>query len=199
MNMNRLHRLYCRSARWQRTLREALLPWVLGRVESSGEVLELGAGPGLTTALLCERFARVTAVELDPALAAEARRHVGSRARIVEADATRLPFEDASFAVVVCFTMLHHVPSPALQDRLFAEALRTLAPGGLFAGSDSVSTPLFRLVHLGDVLVAVDPAGLGRRLEAAGFVDVRVDAERRAFRFRARKPPADAYDARAAP
>jgi SAM-dependent methyltransferase len=48
-----------------------------------------------------------------------------------------MPFADASFEVVLCFTMLHHVPTIELQDRLIREARRVLWPGGIFAGSDS--------------------------------------------------------------
>ncbi|GHF16232.1 hypothetical protein GCM10010359_17110 [Streptomyces morookaense] len=42
---------------------------------------------------------------------------------------THMPFADGRFDSVVCFTMLHHVPTPAAQDRLFAEAHRVLRPG----------------------------------------------------------------------
>lgn len=33
-----------------------------------------------------------------------------------------LPFDDARFTAVVCFTMLHHVHTPRLQDELFVQA-----------------------------------------------------------------------------
>jgi ubiquinone/menaquinone biosynthesis C-methylase UbiE len=85
--------------------------------------------------------------------------------------------------------MLHHVPSARQQDRLLAEACRVLRPGGTFAGSDSVVTPLVRLVHVGDVMVPVDPAGLPARLQMAGFGQVATSVSTgRAFRFRASKP-----------
>ena len=71
--------------------------------------------------------------------------------------------------------MLHHVPTPALQDRLFAEACRVLRPGGVFAGSDGQPSLRFRLIHLGDTLVPVSAETLPARLTAAGFTDVRVE------------------------
>ena len=36
--------------------------------------------------------------------------------------------------------MLHHVPSPALQDRVFSEARRVLRPGGVFVATDSLDS-----------------------------------------------------------
>lgn len=186
--MNRIHRWYCRSDAWRRTLEGQLLPWALSGVELGAEPLELGPGPGLTSELLAGRSALLTCVEVDPALARPlAARLRGRNVRVVEADATQLPFPDASFSGAVALTMLHHVPSAALQDRLLREVCRVLRPGAPFAGCDSTTSPLFRLFHLGDTLVPVEPSGLGRRLEAAGFRDVRVEPAHRAFRFRGRR------------
>lgn len=182
--MNRIHRHYCRSGRWRSQLSD-VLPWVTEDVPLAGaKVLELGAGPGLTTDWLRARVGALTAVEYDAADAAALR----GRAHDVEvhhADATNLPFPDGSFDTVVCFTMLHHVPDTERQDRLFREAARVLRPNGMFGGSDSRWGPLFALAHVGDVLHLVDPATLPGRLYAAGFTDVRVDAKRSVFRFRA--------------
>ncbi len=70
----------------------------------------------------------------------------------------------------------------------FAEVARVLRPGGTFAGTDSLGTgPLFKLIHVGDILQPVDPDGLPRRLEAAGLTDARVGRGGRSFRFSARK------------
>lgn len=187
-NVNRLHRWYCRTDRWRRTLEDRLLPWALRGVELGDDLLEVGPGPGATTDLLAGRTARLTSIERDPALArALAERKRGSNVRVVEGDATDMPFEDGAFSGAVAFTMLHHVPSPELQDRLLREVHRVLCPGGVFAGSDSTTSWLFRLVHVGDTLVPVEPQGFGRRLAAAGFRDVRVDPARGAFRFCARR------------
>lgn len=186
--MNKLHRWYCRSGSWRRTVRERLLPWVAGRIDLGDDVLEVGPGPGLTSDVLAERVPRLTCVEKDPRLAAAlAARMDAAHVTVVEADATALPFEAGRFSAAVSCTMLHHVPSPALQDRLLGEVARVLAPGGWFVGSDSLTGPLFRLVHWGDTLVPVDPAGFGARLERAGFEGVRIDRAKRSFRFRARR------------
>jgi SAM-dependent methyltransferase len=84
--------------------------------------------------------------------------------------------------------MLHHVPQAADQDRVFAEVARVLRPGGVFAGTDSVGTGwLFKLIHIGDTLLPIDPDRLPDRLRGAGLTEPRVDRVDGTFRFRARK------------
>jgi SAM-dependent methyltransferase len=176
---------YCRSSRWSRRVERQLLPWALAGVDLGDAVLELGPGFGVTTRLLAARTTDLTAVEVDAALVARLTR---AGVQVVHADATRLPQTDMSFSAVVCFTMLHHLPSPQDQDRLFAEAFRVLRPGGVFAGSDSMVSLRFRLYHLADTMTVVDPGTLPERLTAAGFRNVHVATTPRALRFRATRP-----------
>jgi SAM-dependent methyltransferase len=75
-----------------------------------------------------------------------------------------------------------------LQNRLLAEAARVLRPGGIFIGIDSLGSPLFRLFHLFDTMVLVDPCTFPHRLRAAGFANPQVDVVANGFRFRAQKP-----------
>jgi SAM-dependent methyltransferase len=190
--MNLLHRWACRSSPWRWIVGRWLLPWALKEVNLGDNVLELGPGPGVTTDLLRQRTARLTAVEIDPRLVASLREHTkGSNVEVVRADATAMPFPDGSFSAVLSFTMLHHVPSATLQNRLLAEAWRVLRPGGVFAGTDSTSSPLMRLAHLGDTMVPVNPGTFGQRLEAARFHEVVVERGRGGFRFRAVRWPGE--------
>ena len=186
--MNRLHHWLCRSARWERTVKERVAQALLN-VELGHNVLELGPGPGLTTELLGPRVRRLTALELDAQLAASLiSRWSGSNVEIVTGDATAMPFSDAQFSGVVSFTMLHHVPSPALQDKLLREVARVLQPGGVFAGSDSRQRLFMRLIHIGDTLVPVDPDTFAARLESAGLQVVNLAKDSHAFFFHARRP-----------
>jgi SAM-dependent methyltransferase len=183
--MNWFHRRVCQSARWRCRI-TGLLPWALQGVELGDDVLEIGPGPGITTELLRGAVCRLTALEVDAATSAALRRRLdGSGVRVVHGDGASMPFAEGSFSGVVAFTMLHHVPTPALQDRLLSEARRVLRPGGVFAGFDAVGSLPFRLIHLGDAYNPVDPDMFGRRLEAAGFVNVAVDRAWARFRFRA--------------
>ena len=189
--VNILHRRYCRSDEWRQAVHRGMMPWVLGEVELGANVLEIGPGPGVTTDWLRERVPSLTCVEIDRKLAdALKARLEGTNVTVVEGDATAMQFPDASFDTAVCFTMLHHVPARALQDRLLAEAHRVLKPGGLFLGSDSTTSFRFRLFHVFDTCVPVEPDGFPARLEAAGFADVQIEKrpEYNTFKFRARKP-----------
>jgi SAM-dependent methyltransferase len=186
--VNAEHLRLCASAEWARLVADELLPWVLGDDELGDDVLEIGAGPGLVTDLLVERAPRVTAVELDPELAAALRARMAARpVEVLTADATALPLPSARFSAVACFTMLHHIPDPDGQDRALAEIARVLRPGGLLVGTDGKDTPARRALHVGDVFTPIDPATLAARLTAAGFAEADVESTGDRFRFRARR------------
>ncbi|PYV16295.1 MAG: SAM-dependent methyltransferase [Acidobacteria bacterium] len=187
--MNRIHRWLCASAAWKKALDQQFLPWVLDGIDLGGELLEVGPGPGLTTEFLRRRVERIAAVEIDARLAESlGRRMANTNVGVVRGDATRLPFRDASFSAAVALTMLHHVPSEQMQDRLLGEVCRVLRPNGIFAGMDSTVSLLLRLLHLGDTMVLVDPDSFGARLQRAGFAGAMVMKAGGRFRFLAVRP-----------
>jgi len=190
MAMNLLHRWLCSSELWANSVRDGLLPWALEGVELGPRTLEIGPGYGATLRVLIERASEVTAVEVDTVMAQRLQHRYGDRARVLHADGTATGLPDEQFSSVVCFTMLHHLPTAQLQERLFAEAFRVLAPGGVFAGSDSLSSLPFRLIHLGDVCNPLSPQNLRAKLLAAGFTDVTVEASGSRQRWRASKASA---------
>ena len=120
-------------------------------------------------------------------MAERLQRLYGDRADVIHGDGTDTGLPDAWFTSVVCFTMLHHVPTVELQDRLFAEAFRVLTPGGVFAGSDGRPSLPFRLLHIGDVYNPVAPDDLRGRLSRAGFSDIHIDVAGSRQRWRATK------------
>jgi ubiquinone/menaquinone biosynthesis C-methylase UbiE len=187
--MNRAHAVVCSSGWWERTVERELLPWALADVDLGGDALEIGPGFGATTRVLARRPGSLTVLELSESYCRRLRRKLGDDVEVVQADATAMPFPDGHFSGVACFTMLHHVPSPELQNRLLAEVARVLRAGGVFAGTDSLGTGRwFKLLHLADTLVPVAPDELPARLEDAGLIEPRVDTGGRSFRFRASKP-----------
>ncbi len=187
--MNEEHLAACSSAEWAETVRRWIIPWVLDGVDLGCDVLEIGPGPGLTTDVLRTLVPRLTAVEVDPVLAEALRtRYPDGDVTVVCADAARTPLEADRFTGAVCLSMLHHVPGAEHQDALFAETLRVLRPGGVFAGEDSLDSPELRALHRGDTYVPVAPEGLAARLEAVGFTGVEVDTNEYSVRFRATRP-----------
>ena len=189
--MNELHLQFLASPEWARMIEQELGPWLAGIAELDGAVLEVGPGPGLTTDMLRRRAASVTAVELDEQLAgALAERLRGSNVDVLCADATDTGLPAGQFSAAASFTMLHHMPSPELQDRLFAEVCRLLCAGGVFVGIDSLDNELIRMGHVDDVFVPVDPETMPDRLRAAGFAEVRIEADEMRMRFEARTPAA---------
>jgi SAM-dependent methyltransferase len=187
--MNRAHHLYCASRHWARTAERKLMPWALDGVDLGEDVLEVGPGLGATTRVLARRPGRLSVIELESSSVRRLRAEFAPRVDVLQGDATDLPLPDNHFSAVACFTMLHHLPSPQSQDRLFMEACRVLRPGGVFAGSDSLGgSVVFWLFHITDTFVRVDPDELPDRLEAAGFVEPSVHAVTSSVRFVARKP-----------
>jgi SAM-dependent methyltransferase len=187
--MNFAHGIVCSSGWWAGKVEHELLPWGLAGVDLGENVLEIGPGLGATTKVLARRPGKLSVVELDERYCARLRRILDDDVEVVQADATEMPFEDGQFSSVVCFTMLHHLPSTRLQDKLLGEATRVLRPGGTFAGTDSLGNgSLFKLLHVGDILVPVAPAELPQRLQDVGLSDPQVDVGGNSFRFRASKP-----------
>jgi ubiquinone/menaquinone biosynthesis C-methylase UbiE len=106
--------------------------------------------------MLTERFADVQSVQ------------------VVHGDATSLSYADDSFSGAACFTMLHHVPTIELQDRLFTEIARVLQPGAALVASDTLASEELKSHHEDDTYNPVDPATLPARLATAGFENVEV-------------------------
>jgi SAM-dependent methyltransferase len=171
--MNEGHAARCSSQEWAEFITTEVVPSVLGDKVATGPLLEIGPGYGAATAMLTTIVGDLTAVEIDPELAARLRERFPA-VHVVDGSGDDLPFADGTFAAVFCFTMLHHVHSVGAQDGLFAEARRVLRPGGTFGGSDSIANPRLRDFHHDDIYVPVDPDALPDRLRAAGFADVDV-------------------------
>ncbi len=186
--MNRGHLEFLASPQWTEMLKTDLLPWVDSVGELGDNVIEIGPGPGLTTDLVRPRVARLTAVEVDDDLApALAHRLAGTNVDVLHADATRTGLSTGAYSTVLCFSMLHHMPSPDTQDRLFAEVGRLLRPGGLFIGVDAIDSDFMREAHVDDTYVPVGVDTLVERFRVAGLEEPVIEPAGYQFRFRATK------------
>jgi SAM-dependent methyltransferase len=188
MTMNEGHARVCSSPEWAAHIQDEILPSLTRHADLGADMLEIGPGPGAATEWLRHRVRRLTAQEVDPAAAkALADKYPGSNVQIVTGDATDLGFANESFDSVGSFTMLHHVPTTARQDKILAEALRVLRPGGVLIGSDSLASNDLHHFHSGDTYNPVDPAWLLGRLQTLGFDQVTVIVDG-TLKFIARKP-----------
>jgi SAM-dependent methyltransferase len=107
--------------------------WLLGHVPMGAPVLELGCGTGVpTTQALAARFA-VTGIDISPRHVEMARTAVPS-ATFIQADMTTLDLPAGSFAAVVAFYSLTHVPREE-HPGLLAAIARWLRPGGCFVAA----------------------------------------------------------------
>jgi SAM-dependent methyltransferase len=142
----------------------------LARVADGMCVLDAGCGFGGTLALLNERFGgmQLAGLNIDARQLARAQRQVaardGNRVALLQGDACRLPFADASLDRVLAVEAIFHFPS---REAFFGEACRVLKRGGILVLSDFVPSPL---LLPGAALAAMPWFG---RLSEFGHCDIR--------------------------
>jgi ubiquinone/menaquinone biosynthesis C-methylase UbiE len=171
--MNENHAKLMPSPEWAAHIQDEVLPQATDGVSLGDELLELGPGPGAATDWLRHRVKRLVAVEFEEAAADRlAERFAGTNVEVTTGDASALRYPDESFDTVATCTMLHHVPTRALQDKVFAQAFRVLRPGGAFLGSDSLPSDGLHHFHEGDIYNPVEPAAFLIRLQTIGFTRI---------------------------
>jgi SAM-dependent methyltransferase len=190
--MNENHAQVCGSQEWAEYLQTEVLPVVTRDVDLGAAMLEIGPGPGAATDWLRHKVEKLTAVEVDEAAAALlAERYSGTNVEVVTGSGAELGYPDGCVDSVGTFTMLHHVPTLALQNKILAEAYRVLRPGGVLVGSDSLPGNDLHHFHADDTYNPVDPASLLGRLQTIGFSQITIMVDERLM-FIARKPGVEA-------
>ncbi len=186
--MNEDHAKLCSSPEWAAHIRGEILPALTQHADLGADMIEIGPGPGAATEWLRHRVGRLTAQEVDPTAAAVlAGKYAGGNVAVVVGDAADLSFPDESFDSAGSFTMLHHVPTLARQNKILAEVLRVLKPGGVLIGSDSLASNDLHHFHAGDTYNPVDPAWLLGRLQTLGFGEITITVDE-TLKFVAHKP-----------
>lgn len=117
--------------RWRRALVDEIAP------RAGQRVLDIATGTGMVAAELLAREPDCTVIGLDqsPEMLARARARFdggpgGGRVELVEGQAERLPFADASFDALTFTYLLRYVDDPAATVR---ELARVVRPGGRVA------------------------------------------------------------------
>ena len=189
VGMNENHARVCGGPEWAEFMQTELLPSFLSDVDLGRDLLELGPGPGASTQWLGKRVERLVVLELEDEAARKlADRFADTNVQVLLGDATAMTFDDESFDSVGAFTMLHHVPTVADQNRLLGEALRVLRPGGVLVGSDSLPSVRLHHFHADDVYNPIEPAALLTRLQTLGFSEITIIVDAH-LKFIARKAP----------
>jgi SAM-dependent methyltransferase len=110
-------------------LEQQLLFELLGSVADK-TLLDIGCGDGALASDLARRGAIVTGLDADSVMIAAARRRAeieGTQLHLVDGQAERLPFNDATFDLVIAVTVLCFVRDA---ERALIEMARVLKPGG---------------------------------------------------------------------
>jgi SAM-dependent methyltransferase len=148
-----------------------------------GRVLDLGCGTGALAPDLAAAGRRWCGADRDEGMLEGARRRIGgAAARLVRAEAHRLPYRAGAFDAVVSLGLFEYLPDPAA---VLAEVRRVLGPGGVaviafprrgsfYRRCQALVAPLLRLAGREDPFDlrsarAVEPEALGGWADAAGL------------------------------
>lgn len=137
---------------WRRYTEEAL-PWL----PPTGDVLEIGPGPGMLLEKLAGRHPLAVGFDLSPGMLRAAQRRLRRAhryTRLVRGDATRLPFASGSLDGIVTTFTLSAIPDGLAAVREMARLLRptgvlTLVDAGYPSDGNRVGTALAWLWELG--------------------------------------------------
>jgi SAM-dependent methyltransferase len=109
-------------------------PFSMGALQPGEDVLDVGCGAGmdsLVAAQMVGASGSVTGIDMTPEMVVKARGSIAEmglgNVRIVEGSAEQLPFDDASFDVVISNGVIDLIPD---KDAVFSEITRALRPGG---------------------------------------------------------------------
>ncbi|MGH9205836.1 MAG: class I SAM-dependent methyltransferase [Acidimicrobiales bacterium] len=151
------------------------------QLRGNEQILDIGCGRGAVLLMAAERLTTGRAVGVDlwkrgdqSGNAAEATQRnaeaegVADRVELQTADMTALPFENATFDVVLSSLAIHNVKSGAGRDQAIEQAVRVLRPGGRLMIADILATRRYcaRLAALG--MIDVRRRGLGWRVWWSG-------------------------------
>jgi ubiquinone/menaquinone biosynthesis C-methylase UbiE len=103
------------------------------------KLLEVGCGTGFWLRQFVHwRMppANVTAVELLPERASEARSLLPADVQIIDGNGTALPFQDASFDIVLQSVVFSSILDSEVKEQVAREMMRVLRPGGLILWYD---------------------------------------------------------------
>ncbi len=151
---------------------------LLGFVELNGkqDFLEVGCGNGVVSRYLAKNYgSNIVGIDVDTEQIGLASEDIGEipNLRFLEADATKLSFEDNSFDIVLSFGVLHHIYN--WLDAL-REIERVLKSGGYFVYADLIYpswvTRMDRSSRISFGLVTIGLEDLNSFIKQNGFTTI---------------------------
>ncbi|HMI56169.1 MAG TPA: metalloregulator ArsR/SmtB family transcription factor [Gemmatimonadaceae bacterium] len=149
---------------------------LLGLLDESWSVADLGCGTGAITQSLAPFVARVIALDESNAMlsAAKKRLHGIKNVDIRNGRLEALPLDDSTVDVALLFLVLHYVADPA---RVISEAARVVKPGGRLLVLDMMPHDRQDLRQtMGHLWQGFDSSTLGGWMESAGLQNFRYNA-----------------------
>ena len=135
--------VFHRNRRW-------VVRGLLRRFGAETPMLDAGCGTGLN---LASMPAGSVGIDINPRNVEVVRARLPHHP-VVEGDLERMPFDDGTFATVLCTEVLEHVPYP---DAALKEIRRVLRPGGLLIGSVPARSLIWRLRFLSSTCPHSEP------------------------------------------
>lgn len=168
---------------WYASTRELLSQVLADDVCRGGRFLDVGAGTGATGAWLAEHGELIASDFMPLALGLNRERH--DALGFVAADARHLPFDDGSFDLCLCVTVLYH-QSIADPSVAVAELSRVVRPGGVVC----LWEPGVRRLRRAHDRVTHSARRFARRDLADLLTDAGLDVERSSGAYSFLVPPA---------
>ncbi|MEQ1757136.1 MAG: metalloregulator ArsR/SmtB family transcription factor [Vicinamibacterales bacterium] len=147
---------------------------VLGLIDPTLTVGDLGCGTGQLSATVAPHVARIIAVDASSDMLDAARTRLAGtdNVDVREGHLEALPIADGELDAAMLSLVLHYSPDPA---RALAEAARALRPGGRILVVDMQPHERTEYQqHMGHVWLGFSEKQIGRYLAGAGFDAVRV-------------------------
>ena len=150
-----------------------LLQRFASQIGDSGEVCDMGCGPGHVARFLRDNGAsRVSGLDLSPEMLHHARR-LNPDIEFREGNLLSLPLASSSLAGITAFYAIVNIPEPSL-PAVFDEMFRVLHPGGLLLLAFHIGGEVLRPEELFGAPIATefyhfDRAPIESFLTAAGF------------------------------
>jgi len=154
--------------------RRFFLPALLGLLDESAVVADLGCGTGQVAEAMAPFVAQVIGIDTSHSMLKAAKKRLATHGNVELRAGTleALPLGDGGLDAAVMILVLHHVADPA---RALAEAARTLKPGGRLVVVDMLphGRDEYR-AQMGHLWLGFAEEDVARSLRGAGFDNIRM-------------------------